>query len=82
MHAALFYEIGKLCLHKRKVKMFFPVKLSLLKIGFFYFLLTFNLKLVQAHIEPEFYSGSDILAESVKKLQNNVCTSIKTDKIK
>ena len=47
--------------------MFFPVKLELLKIGLFGSILAFNLKLVQAHIEPEFYSESTILAESVKK---------------
>ena len=62
--------------------MFFPVKLELLKIGFFGSLLAFNLKLAQAHIEPEFYSESNILAETVQKTTNYICTSTKTDKIK
>ena len=62
--------------------MFFPVKLELLKIGLFRSLLSLNLKLAQAHIEPEFYSESTIPAEPLKKLQNNICTSTKTDKIK
>ena len=47
--------------------MFFPVKLSLLKIDIFGLVLAFNLKLAQDHIEPEFYSVSDILAGPVKK---------------
>ena len=62
--------------------MFFPVKLELLKFGLFGSLFAFNLKLAQAHTEPEFYSESTILAEPVKKLQNNICMSTKTDKIK
>ena len=49
--------------------MFFPVNLERLKIGLFGSHLAFNLKLAQAHIEPEFYSESTILAEPVKKLQ-------------
>ena len=62
--------------------MFFPVKLELLKIGLFGSLLAFNFKLAQAHIEPEFYSESNILAEPLKNLQNAICTNTKTDKIK
>ena len=62
--------------------MFFPDKLELLKIGLFRSVLAFNLKLAQAHIEPEFYPESKILVGPVKPLQNNACTSTKTDKIK